>query len=286
MRWALGVVLVTGTALAQAPPPSPPPPDARGTELVTQARAARAALERRRPPKPQGDGRKFVTKQLGPWLTEARKLHDEALARYQAVAASLASADLRVTAHAEAGEMSLALSERIYRAGEAATPKAIANDPELRAAYLSALDGAVEPMRAAAVQALARCAELATAHAVSSPASRRCAELRDKPMSIDPKRRASPAEVERAIRLARPKLRACYEHALRSEPALAGDLKVGIEVGPSGAVTQVNLDGSLAQHAVAACVEGVLRKLPLPAPPPGKKVVMTLLQPLVFAPVK
>jgi hypothetical protein len=288
MRWVLAGLLVSGRAAAQATPPSLPVAASGGAsaELMKHARAARAALERRKPPKPQGDGKQFVVKQLGPWLSEARKLHEEALARYQKVATSDPSPDVRVTAHAEAGEMSLALAERIYRAGEAATPKSIAQSPELRATYLSALDDAVEPMRASAIQTLSRCAELATAHAVSSPASRRCAELRDKPMTVDPKRRASPEEVERAVRLARPKLRSCYEHALKSEPALAGELKVGIEIGPSGAVTQVKLSGSLAKHPVTVCVEGVLRALPLPPPPPGKRVAMTLLQPLVFDPAK
>lgn len=288
MRWAwlLAVVSSSGVALGQA---TPPPAGSRYDEALKRARAGRAAFERRVAPKYKGNGsaessKDFVQKQLGPWLGETRKLHDEAASRYARALDAAASAEDRVTVLSEVGELSLLLAERTYRAGEGSMPRNIAQSAELRTVFLTALDDATAPLRQAAADTLTRCATVAEAHAVKSAAAKRCVALRDNPSRIDAKRTATPAEVERGVRQVRARLRRCYEDALKQDPTLAGDLKLEVSVGPSGAVSQLKLAGSLAGHAVAQCVAGVVKALPLPPPPKGTKV--TVSYPLSFDPAR
>lgn len=291
-RGLLGFVALLSAApaaLAQATPPPLPrlAPSARYAEALRQARSARAALERRVAPKYQGSGaaadvQSFVTKRLGPWLTQARKLHDEAASRYRVALDAATSADERVVVLAEVGEMSLVLSERTYRAGEAAMPRNVARGAELREAYLSALEDAVAPMREGAREALGRCAKLVEADALGSPAAKRCVSLHDEPFAIEPRRRATAEDVQRALRRARHQIRRCYERALAVEPGLSGDLRPEIELGPSGKVSRVKLGGSLAAHPVARCVAKLIEALPLPAPARGVKLVVS--QPLKLEP--
>lgn len=283
MRWAwvLAVVSTSGVALGQA---TPPPATSRFDAALERARAGRAAFEKHQAPKRAQSSKDFVQRQLGPWFSEVRKLHDEASRRYAEALDEATTAAERVTVLAEAGEMSLLLAERTYRAGEGSTPANISKTAELRATYLSALDEATTPMRQAAAETLTRCATLAEAHYVTSAAAKRCVSLRDNPSRVDPKLRASPAEVERGVRQVRAKIRRCYEDALKLEPALAGDLKLKVRVGPSGAVSEVGLSGSLAGHAVARCVAAVVEALPLPPPPKGTK--LTVDYPLTFDPAR
>ncbi|GMV19826.1 MAG: AgmX/PglI C-terminal domain-containing protein [Polyangiaceae bacterium] len=283
MRWAwvLAVVSTSSVALGQA---TPPPAASRFDAALGRARDGRAAFEKHQAPKRVASSKDFVRRKLGPWFSEVRKLHDEASSRYAKALDAASSAAERVTVLSEAGEMSLLLAERTYRAGEGSMPANIAKTAELKAAYLSALEDTTTPMRQAAAETLTRCATLAEAHAVTSAAARRCVSLRDNPSRVDPKLRASPAEVERGVRQVRAKIRRCYEDALKFEPALAGDLKLHVSVGPSGAVSELKLSGSLAGHAVAKCVAGVVEALPLPPPPKGTKVAVSY--PLTFDPAR
>lgn len=287
MRWAwlLAVLSCSGVALGQA---TPPPVGSRFDEALKRARAGRAAFEQRVAPKRKGKGsaesKDFVQKQLGPWLAETRKLHDDTSGRYARALDAAATAEERVTVLSEAGEMSLLFAERTYRAGEGSMPRNIAQNAELRAVFLAALDDTTTPLRQAAADTLTRCATVAEAHAVKSAAAKRCVALRDNPSRIDAKLRATPAEVERGVRQARSKIRRCYEDALKREPALSGELKLAISVEPGGAVSHVKLAGSLAGHAVAQCVAGVVKALPLPPPPKGAK--LTVDYPLSFDPAR
>lgn len=290
MRW-LGVgaliLAASGSAGAQAVAPAAAPvrTGPAFAQTLTRARAAKRALELKAAPRhaatSDSDFRRFMSLKFGPWLTEARALHDGAAADYVRAHQAATRDEERVLALSEAGEMSLSFSERIYRAGEAAIPKSIAKDPELRRTYLSSIDDMLEPSRASAVATLARCADLAQERGIASLAARRCSELRKKPFVVDPKARTNPALVGRGIQQLRHRLRACYEAELKHDPALSGDLRVVLRVAPSGVVDSVKLEGSLGSHRLAGCVNKHLAALAFP-PTAGRAVSVTY--PLTFQP--
>lgn len=55
--------------------------------------------------------------------------------------------------------------------------------------------------------------------------------------------RVAPEEVRMAVMRVRPRIRACYERALKSDPTLALRLTMGFTVGTDGKVSEVKLDG-------------------------------------------
>lgn len=62
-------------------------------------------------------------------------------------------------------------------------------------------------------------------------------------------------------------LRYCYSRELRKDHALAGELQLGVSIGPDGRVTALHLDATTLPHGqVEACVAGLVAGLHLPAP--------------------
>ncbi len=76
------------------------------------------------------------------------------------------------------------------------------------------------------------------------------------------------ANAEAKIRGLAPRARACYNKALASDPATAGQGRVGltIKVGPSGEVEGVGVSNSGVSSAVASCIAGAARGLTFDAP--------------------
>jgi len=279
----------TMPAFAQATPPPLVEVRAgvRATEFsraLDKARLLRKDLERQLAPRYRGKGQgddaaRFVSREMGPWLTKSRQSHDAAKTEYLRAFAVADRADEKVTVLAEAGEMELAFSERIYAAGEQAMPGKVKNDSELRKTFLTALDDQISPMREASHEAFARCAELADAGGVQSRAASRCRTLAERPFFPRANGKVEPADLERRMNQARRELRRCYEDALKSEPTLAGELVLEIEIDTQGSSTKVLPAGALAAHAVAACAVGVVKRLRFPAPRRGK---VSVRYPLTF----
>ncbi len=72
------------------------------------------------------------------------------------------------------------------------------------------------------------------------------------------------AIIRRVIRRHRPKVRGCYERALRMQPELAGKLTARFSVTPDGAVEGVVVGGSLKDAEVTACVKAAVEAMRFP----------------------
>ena len=84
--------------------------------------------------------------------------------------------------------------------------------------------------------------------------------------------------IRRIMRLNLAKLRACYEHALVTQPDLAGTVAATFTIDRAGAVSAATATGIDA--AVATCVADAIRGFSFPAPHGGGNVVVNY--PLVF----
>jgi hypothetical protein len=81
-----------------------------------------------------------------------------------------------------------------------------------------------------------------------------------------------PEVVKRIVRANFPRLRACYEAGLKTDPALAGVVAVRFRIDTDGSVVGVALDATastLTDAAVRGCVLGVYRTLSFPEPEGG-----------------
>ncbi|MEY4546652.1 MAG: hypothetical protein RL685_2847 [Pseudomonadota bacterium] len=78
---------------------------------------------------------------------------------------------------------------------------------------------------------------------------------------------ASPASVRRTINAQFPRIRACYEEGLRSNPALPGKAVVSFVLQPEGHADQVSAQSSSLPSSVVSCIEGVFRDISFPHPP-------------------
>ncbi len=76
-----------------------------------------------------------------------------------------------------------------------------------------------------------------------------------------------PVVIQRVVRSRMPVIRACYEHALRLDPTLAGTAVIGFTIDASGKVSRVLVTGI--DHTVAACLEQAIRTMRFPAPAGG-----------------
>jgi hypothetical protein len=86
-------------------------------------------------------------------------------------------------------------------------------------------------------------------------------------------------EIARIVKARTGIVRACYQRQLASEPALAGDLAVSVEIAADGTVASASVTGSLAKHAVGTCVQNQFRRMRFPAKGGAKALV-----PITFAP--
>lgn len=83
----------------------------------------------------------------------------------------------------------------------------------------------------------------------------------------------NPTQVMRAIRGYQPRVRACYEAALRKNNDLQGTVKVTMRISSSGDVADVQVGGSLRDAKVTTCVRREARRWTFPAPKGGCAVV-------------
>lgn len=97
-------------------------------------------------------------------------------------------------------------------------------------------------------------AELATAAPVPVP-SAPAAEVSSRPASPAS---ASPlaADVRKALRAAVPRLKACYEQALRAYPTAGGQATLRVELAADGRVTEASVTGAT-PPSLAACMQKV-----------------------------
>lgn len=79
-----------------------------------------------------------------------------------------------------------------------------------------------------------------------------------------------------AVRTKMPQIRTCYDNAVRTTPAVAGDLRILVETNARGTVANATVaEDHLSNAAVARCVVRVLKALPrgLPATARGHIVL-------------
>ena len=80
--------------------------------------------------------------------------------------------------------------------------------------------------------------------------------------------------VQRIVRANFPRLRACYDTGLKSDPGMRGNVTTRFIIDQTGAVETASLAGStLSSPAVASCVVGVFNTMSFPAPETGKALV-------------
>jgi hypothetical protein len=93
----------------------------------------------------------------------------------------------------------------------------------------------------------------------------------------------SPEQVGAVVRSKIARVQACYEHALKSDPDLAGKVVVTVAVGGDGRARAEVKDDGLAPAPVAGCVASTLARLKYPASGGGEVAAVF---PFVFAPSK
>lgn len=87
--------------------------------------------------------------------------------------------------------------------------------------------------------------------------------------------------VRRVIRARMPRMRLCYQTALRRRPKLAGRLVVRFELARTGRVTKVDIvEDELGDEPLARCVSSLFRSLQFPESPGSA----TITYPLLFRP--
>lgn len=94
-------------------------------------------------------------------------------------------------------------------------------------------------------------------------------KLKDAGTAVDG--RLPPEVIKRIVRANFPRLRACYESALKKKPDLAGSIKVEFVIDEKGVATGTKrAGGTLKDDDVAACVVKVFASLSFPEPEGGK----------------
>ncbi len=84
------------------------------------------------------------------------------------------------------------------------------------------------------------------------------------------------AGIGEAIRRQLPRLRHCWEEALKSDPQMTARLAVSFVIGPDGRVTEVDFEhGGGATDDLEACLAEVLREAPFPSPAGGGTIEVT-----------
>ncbi len=95
-----------------------------------------------------------------------------------------------------------------------------------------------------------------------------------KELLFDAKGKLPPEVVRRVLRLNLPKLRACYEQALKKDKTAQGAVKLLFSIDPKGKVeTASSGGGTLADTTAVACMLSVIRALSFPEPDGGKVIV-------------
>lgn len=98
----------------------------------------------------------------------------------------------------------------------------------------------------------------------------------------DTRGRISPAEIQRIVREHYGLFRACYEAALKRNPALEGRISTEFVIDREGGVSDARLkESTLADPVAADCVVDHFRELRFPAPEGG---IVTVVYPIHFAP--
>jgi len=103
---------------------------------------------------------------------------------------------------------------------------------------------------------------------------------------IDGTAASSPiADADRVMASLRPRLRACYENGLRTQPSMVGKLVVSATIDKDGNVTGASVTTNTgASTIVTGCVVRVLRLVHLDAPAGGNGATLTI--PITFSPAK
>jgi hypothetical protein len=115
------------------------------------------------------------------------------------------------------------------------------------------------------------------------PTAANATECKDEPLRdpSEPEGRLPPEVVQRVIRSARGKVKACYAKALQRQPDLQGRVTVRFLIARSGRVTKTDACAQIADGVLSDCVRHVFDTLVFPAPEGG---VVTVRYPVVFSP--
>lgn len=111
------------------------------------------------------------------------------------------------------------------------------------------------------------------------------ADRAPKPEPKEPESSMRPGDVMKVIRPANPRIRACYEKALKSNPKLEGKIVVHFTIGPTGGVSEADekSDPAFPEAAVTRCVLAVFKALKFPPHAGGPTAVNF---PVVFKPAR
>ena len=91
-----------------------------------------------------------------------------------------------------------------------------------------------------------------------------------------------PEVIQRVVRQSFPKIRACYETGLKTNPKLAGKISVRFVIAREGSVSSAtsDTDTTITDGAVVSCVVGQFKALTFPQPEGG---IVTVVYPVVFS---